>query len=57
MANPVVLFKTNMGNITVELFETEAPVTVKNFLSYVDSGFFNGTIFHRVIPGFMCVCP
>lgn len=53
MANPVVLFKTNMGNITVELFETEAPVTVKNFLSYVDSGFFNGTIFHRVIPGFM----
>ncbi len=53
MANPVVSMKTNFGDIVIELFEAEAPVTVKNFLSYVDSGFFNGTIFHRVIPGFM----
>jgi len=42
-----------MGDIKVELYEKEAPETVKNFLSYVTDGFFDGTIFHRVIPGFM----
>ncbi len=49
----MVLLSTSMGDITVELYEKEAPETVKNFLSYVNDGFFNGTIFHRVIPGFM----
>ncbi|OZB37013.1 MAG: cyclophilin [Halothiobacillus sp. 15-55-196] len=44
---------TNMGAITVELDAAKAPKTVENFLSYVKSGFYNGTIFHRVIPGFM----
>ena len=53
LANPQVIFETNKGNITIELFEKEAPVTVKNFLAYVDSGFYNGTIFHRVIKDFM----
>jgi peptidyl-prolyl cis-trans isomerase A (cyclophilin A) len=48
-----VLFSTSFGNITILLFEREAPITVKNFLAYVDSGFYNGTIFHRVIPGFV----
>jgi peptidyl-prolyl cis-trans isomerase A (cyclophilin A) len=48
-----VLFSTSLGNITILLFQHEAPVTVKNFLAYVDSGFYNGTIFHRVIPGFV----
>ena len=51
--NPVVIIKTNKGDITVELFATEAPLTVGNFLRYVDDGFFSDTIFHRVIPGFM----
>lgn len=51
--NPVVSIKTTKGEIQVELFPDKAPATVKNFLSYVDSGFYNGTIFHRVIPGFM----
>ncbi len=49
----MVIFSTNMGDITIELFPEEAPVTVENFLKYVDDGFFDGTIFHRVIPGFM----
>jgi peptidyl-prolyl cis-trans isomerase A (cyclophilin A) len=44
---------TTMGTITVVLFEKEAPISTKNFLAYVDTGFFNGLIFHRVIPGFM----
>lgn len=51
--NPVVTIETNMGSIDVELDEAKAPLTVKNFLSYVDSKFYNGTIFHRVIDGFM----
>lgn len=50
---PQVILETSKGNITLELDPEKAPVTVKNFLSYVDSGFYNGTIFHRVIPGFM----
>jgi cyclophilin family peptidyl-prolyl cis-trans isomerase len=53
MANPKVLIKTNFGDITVELDEKAAPKTVDNFLTYALDGFFNGTIFHRVIPGFM----
>ena len=52
----MVLLSTSMGDIKVELYEKEAPETVKNFLSYVTDGFFDGTIFHRVIPGFMIQC-
>jgi len=48
-----VRMTTNHGDIIIELDADKAPVTVANFLSYVKSGFFNGTIFHRVIPGFM----
>jgi peptidyl-prolyl cis-trans isomerase A (cyclophilin A) len=51
--NPVVTIDTSMGTIKVELFEDKAPITVKNFLSYVDKKFYDGTIFHRVMPGFM----
>ncbi|KAF0217011.1 MAG: peptidyl-prolyl cis-trans isomerase A [Geobacteraceae bacterium] len=51
--NPVVLMETSMGNVKLELFQKEAPISVKNFLDYAGSGFFNGTIFHRVIPNFM----
>lgn len=51
--NPKVLMKTSMGDITVELYGNKAPVTVKNFLSYVDEKFYDGTIFHRVIKEFM----
>ncbi len=53
MENPVVVFETSMGNFEVELYETQAPETVKNFLQYVDDGFYNNTIFHRVIDNFM----
>ena len=49
----MVTIKTSKGDIKLELFEKEAPITVKNFLSYVKSGFYKGTIFHRVIPNFM----
>lgn len=49
----MVIFETTLGEITIELYDEEAPVTTKNFIEYVDSGFFDGTIFHRVIPGFM----
>ncbi|HUU19343.1 MAG TPA: peptidylprolyl isomerase [Sedimentisphaerales bacterium] len=48
-----VKLETSMGNIVIELNEQAAPVTVKNFLGYVEEGFFDGTIFHRVIPDFM----
>jgi peptidyl-prolyl cis-trans isomerase A (cyclophilin A) len=51
--NPLVLMDTSLGKIKIELFAKEAPVTVKNFLEYVNEGFYNGTIFHRVINGFM----
>ncbi len=51
--NPVVIFDTSMGSFEVELDEVKAPNTVKNFLSYVDSNFYTGTIFHRVINNFM----
>ncbi len=52
-ANPQVELKTNLGTITVELYPDKAPQTVKNFLDYVQSDFYKGTVFHRVIPGFM----
>ena len=50
---PQVVIKTSEGDITVRLFQDKSPLTVANFLGYVDSGFYNGTIFHRVIPNFM----
>ncbi|HEX5515544.1 MAG TPA: peptidylprolyl isomerase [Gammaproteobacteria bacterium] len=50
---PMVVFSTNYGDFTLELYPDKAPITVENFLSYVDSGFYDGTIFHRVIPGFV----
>ncbi len=52
-AGPRVVMETNLGNITVELDEKNAPATVKNFLEYADQGFYQGTIFHRVIKDFM----
>ena len=51
--NPQVLFKTPRGDILLELFEDQAPNTVANFIDLVDSGFYNGIAFHRVLPGFM----
>ena len=53
LAGPKVEFKTTMGNFTVELDDFKAPKSTANFLNYVKSGFYNGTIFHRVIDGFM----
>ena len=50
--NTVILL-TNKGNIKLKLYPEKAPITVKNFLSYIDSGFYNNTIFHRIIPGFV----
>ena len=49
----MVKLETNHGTMTLELYDDKAPETVKNFLEYVNSGFYNGTIFHRVIDGFM----
>lgn len=49
----MIEFKTSKGTFTVQLFDKQAPITVQNFLQYVDDGYFEGTIFHRVIPGFM----
>lgn len=51
--NPVVVMKTTDGDITIELFADKSPITVENFLRYVDEGHFDGTVFHRVIPNFM----
>ncbi len=51
--NPRVIFSTTKGDLTIELYADKAPVSVKNFLAYVDSGFYDGVIFHRVIPGFV----
>jgi peptidyl-prolyl cis-trans isomerase B (cyclophilin B) len=53
MANTRVLFETSLGNITIELDDEKAPNSAKNFADYVRSGFYDGTIFHRVIPGFV----
>lgn len=52
-ANPTVEMKTNQGILIIELYPDKAPKTVENFLQYVKDGFYNGTIFHRVIDGFM----
>ena len=51
--NPVVLIKTSKGDIKVELYKEKAPISVENFLSYVNDGYYSGTIFHRVIKNFM----
>ncbi len=52
-ANPKVELKTTMGTLVIELYPENAPKTVENFLQYVNEGFYNGTIFHRVMPNFM----
>ncbi len=52
-ANPQVEMRTSQGSLTIELYADKAPKTVENFLQYVKDGFFSGTVFHRVIPGFM----
>ena len=49
----MIRFETTHGNFTVELFDKDAPLTVANFYAYVDNGFFDGTIFHRIVPGFV----
>jgi peptidyl-prolyl cis-trans isomerase A (cyclophilin A) len=49
----MIRFETSLGDFTVELFEKDAPLSVANFLSYIDSEFFDGTIFHRIVPGFV----
>ena len=53
LANPQIRLETSAGPVTVELYEDKAPLTVANFLKYVDAGFYDGTLFHRVIRGFM----
>jgi peptidyl-prolyl cis-trans isomerase A (cyclophilin A) len=53
MTNKNAEFNTNMGNFNIELFMDKAPLTVGNFIKLVDTGFYNGLIFHRVIPNFM----
>src|SRR5688572_10915557 len=53
MPNPTVALDTNHGRIVLELYADKAPKTVENFVEYVKAGFFDGTLFHRVIPGFM----
>jgi peptidyl-prolyl cis-trans isomerase A (cyclophilin A) len=49
----MIRFETSLGAFTIELFDKDAPITVQNFLEYVDAGHFDGTVFHRVIPGFV----
>jgi len=49
----MIILSTGFGEVTIELYDAEAPITVQNFLQYVDDGFFDGTIFHRVIPDFV----
>lgn len=53
MSNPIVVLETNQGNIEIRLFQDAAPKTVENFVGLVKKGYYNGIIFHRVIPGFM----
>lgn len=53
MGNSIVVLETNKGNIEIELYEKEAPISSKNFLDYVNEGFYDGLIFHRVINNFM----
>lgn len=59
MGNKTAEFNTNKGNFKVELFNNKAPLTTGNFIKLVSEGFYNGLIFHRVIPSFMiqCGCP
>ena len=49
----MIRFETSLGDFTVELFDQEAPISAKNFLDYAEAGHFDGTVFHRVIPGFV----
>ena len=51
--NPIVVIETSMGTITVELYKDQAPVSVANFLQYVRDGFYPGTVWHRVVPGYV----
>tara|TARA_B100001123_G_scaffold438745_1_gene574187 strand:- start:8730 stop:9308 length:579 start_codon:yes stop_codon:yes gene_type:complete len=51
--NPVVVMETSLGDITIELFQDRAPISVENFLEYANDGFYEGTVFHRVIQQFM----
>ena len=53
---PRVKFQTTAGDFIIELNPEKAPITVKNFLTYVEEGFYTSTIFHRIIPGFMAQC-
>ena len=59
MTNKIVEFNTNKGNFKIELYRDNAPITTGNFIKLVDEGFYNGLIFHRVLPNFMvqCGCP
>ncbi len=50
---PVIVMETSKGTLRIELLPEAAPITVENFLEYVDSGFYDGTIFHRIVPGFV----
>ena len=52
-SDPVVIFETNLGNISIEFFPNDAPKHVENFIELSQSGFYDGTLFHRIIPGFM----
>ena len=52
-ANPMVTMKTSMGTVKIELFQEKAPISVRNFLSYVNDGYYDGLTFHRVIKNFM----
>jgi len=49
----MVVFSTTFGDMTIELYPQQAPLTVENFLAYVDEGFYDGLVFHRVVPGFV----
>jgi peptidyl-prolyl cis-trans isomerase A (cyclophilin A) len=49
----MIRFETSLGDFTIEFFEKEAPVSVANFTRYIEDGFFDGTIFHRIVPGFV----
>jgi peptidyl-prolyl cis-trans isomerase A (cyclophilin A) len=49
----MILFETTLGDFTIELFDKDAPESVANFTRYIDDGFFDGTIFHRIVPGFV----
>lgn len=53
VCNPVVVIETNLGTMAVELYPDKAPITVDNFLRYVNTGFYDGLVFHRVIKNFM----